>query len=158
MAVTPRVSLSLANVRGPFFLLWSPLLRLQKRQGNFQGVRIDKRDKSPTSMLWAACLATSRRPNSRLSQILHNPCGINGVGRLKFQRESWNEHRYSFLRVTWHRKISASSLRISVWLSTTDTAKAGITHRRSAFLMERLRIWADCLTRVLISSENWRRS
>ena len=49
-AVTPRVSLSRANVRGPFFLLWSPPLRFQKRQGNFPADRFDKRGKSPISM------------------------------------------------------------------------------------------------------------
>ena len=36
----------------------------------------------------AGCLATSRRPNSLLGQIPHNACRINGVGRLRFQRES----------------------------------------------------------------------
>src|SRR5262249_6724384 len=49
-AVTPRVSLWRANVRGPFFLLWSPPLRFQKRQGNFPADRFDKRGRSPISM------------------------------------------------------------------------------------------------------------
>jgi hypothetical protein len=36
----------------------------------------------------AGCLATSRRPNSRLGQIPYNACRINGVVRLKFQGKS----------------------------------------------------------------------
>src|SRR5262249_49700532 len=86
MAVTPRVSLSPVSVGGPFSLLWPPQPCFQKRQESFAAVRTDKRGKSPTSMPLAGCLATSQPPNSRLGQIPHNPCGINGVGRLKFQR------------------------------------------------------------------------
>src|SRR5262245_242192 len=91
-AVTPRVSLSLARMRGPFSPLWPPLPCFEKRQGSFPAVRTDRRGKSPTSMPWAVCLATSRRPNSRLGQIPRNACRINDVGRLKFQRKSPDHH------------------------------------------------------------------
>ena len=62
---------------------------LSKKTGELSSGPPDRRGKSPTSMALAGCLATSRRPNSRLGQIPHNACGINGVGRLKFQREAW---------------------------------------------------------------------
>src|SRR5215813_13355570 len=50
IAVTPRGSLSLVSVRGPFSLLWPPLPCFQKRQGSFPADPTDRRGKSPTSM------------------------------------------------------------------------------------------------------------
>src|SRR5262245_32344537 len=50
MVVTPRVSPSLASVRGPFSLLWPPLPCFQKRRGSFPAVHTDRRGKSPISM------------------------------------------------------------------------------------------------------------
>ena len=49
-AVTPRVSLSPANVRGPFSPLWPPPPCFRKRQASFLAAPTDRHDRSPTSM------------------------------------------------------------------------------------------------------------
>ena len=82
MAVMPPSRL--ASVRGPFSRLWPPLPCSKKSRASFLAAPTDRHGRSPTARDWVDSLATSRRPNSRLGQILHS-CGSNGDGHLKFQ-------------------------------------------------------------------------
>ena len=81
-----------ASVRGPFSRPW-PLLSCSKKSlASFLAAPTDRHGRSPTARGSEDSLATSRRPNSRLSQILHS-CGSNGDGRLKFQTAAGREWR-----------------------------------------------------------------
>jgi hypothetical protein len=73
-----------ASVRGPFFPLWLPQPCSQKRRASVLLAQTGRHNKSPTAMALGDRLASSRRTNSRLGQILH-ACTIDGDGRLNFQ-------------------------------------------------------------------------
>src|SRR5215470_16964642 len=63
-AVTPRVSLSLARMRGLFSPLWPPLPCFQKRQGSFPAVRTDNISAARTRRKISAHRAAKQLSNS----------------------------------------------------------------------------------------------
>jgi hypothetical protein len=68
-----------------FFPSLAAAAMLEKKSGELSsGPPATGTGRSPTARGLEDSLATSRRPNSRLAQILHS-CGSNGDGRLKFQ-------------------------------------------------------------------------
>jgi hypothetical protein len=75
------------GVLKPFFPLWLPLPCSQKRRASVLLAQTYQHNKSPTARAWGDSLASSRRTNSRLGQILHS-CIIRWRWSSKFSNSS----------------------------------------------------------------------